>query len=623
MRSLFQGILLSIVLISCGVDKSYATDTLNCTIHMYKVKPDCYILPDEGYSHEFVKTKILNDTFLQFVDVGKLTRSFKTYWVAAILKNDSEVILQMHAEGYILQSWLDDIPSTNCGEVPCEDPRGVMVQKHNLISHFDLPPGSHLFIAKIGDFHLPKDIRPVISSSVNFDSKVVDQYSGNIFFYSFFAGMVLLLSIISILLYVRLKDKAFLFYAIYCFLLFYNAHRVLAETYEFFHYAPVYIPWVYSKMFLAIAFFTSYAYFGAYFIDAKEKYPHFFRIVKWYVYVCLASLIPEIILLSMGQNAMSYSYYFVMRMMLGLVGLCLNFIVFKHRKDIYVVFVLLGSTFLLFGEITSSLVDRSISSIIASAGAIIDLAIFSFGLAYRIHKFNESKLEVETEVLYKTNEIAELNLEKSTLNMNLLQAQMNPHFIFNALNSINRYILKADKEKASYYLSLFSKLIRFNLDHSTQSIVPLSEEITALKLYIDLEKIRFSNRFEFEIDVDKNINLENTFLPPLIIQPFVENSILHGFMTKEGPCKLDILVSSDKRLLSIEIIDNGIGRVAASSLSKLQTHESKGLKITLDRITSFSKLHGCELDYQIIDLYNEYNKPIGTKVILKMPYLFE
>ena len=217
---------------------------------------------------------------------------------------------------------------------------------------------------------------------------------------------------------------------------------------------------------------------------------------------------------------------------------------------------------------------------------------------------------------------AEFEKQIAESEMSALRAQMNPHFIFNVLNSINRYILMSDGETASRFLTQFARLIRLVLENSKTAKVPLSADLEALKLYINMEKLRFLDRFDYQINMEPDIDQQYTQIPPLLIQPFVENAIWHGLMQKEDGGMLLVNVShTDEELLSVTIEDNGIGR-AHSALLKSKTalnHKSYGLQMTKDRISIVNKLYGIQTSVGIEDLFNADGQPAGTRVTITIP----
>ncbi len=199
-----------------------------------------------------------------------------------------------------------------------------------------------------------------------------------------------------------------------------------------------------------------------------------------------------------------------------------------------------------------------------------------------------------------------------------LRSQMNPHFIFNALNSIRRYILENDPDKADYYLTSFAILMRKVLDNSKKDLIPLSEEIETLKLYTELEKMRFDDKFDFELIIDENIDTSDIQIPPMLIQPLLENAIWHGLAPKQGKGKLLLkLELTKKNYLQITVLDNGIGRDKAAEISsKRKGHKSTGIQNIKDRIRYFSFLTKTNMKLEYEDLYDAQGNPAGTKVIL-------
>ncbi len=216
----------------------------------------------------------------------------------------------------------------------------------------------------------------------------------------------------------------------------------------------------------------------------------------------------------------------------------------------------------------------------------------------------------------------EFNRKLNETRLMALRAQMNPHFIFNSLNSINGYVIKNEIKLASYYITKFSRLMRLILDNSVHKRVVLSNELEALRLYIEMEALRFDNKFSFEIIIDDSVNTERIDVPPLLIQPYVENAIWHGLLHKEdGEGKLTISVSLADNLLICEVTDNGIGRKKAMEYksSNAPTRKSVGMKLTEERL----KLREIDAEengsQEVIDLTNEAGEASGTKVIIKIP----
>lgn len=215
--------------------------------------------------------------------------------------------------------------------------------------------------------------------------------------------------------------------------------------------------------------------------------------------------------------------------------------------------------------------------------------------------------------------ISSYNQQLVEMEMQFLRAQMNPHFMFNSLNSIKHFILLNKKEEAVEYLSKFAQLIRSILQYSSLSYISLQEELATLKTYIELEQARFSDGFGFKIEVDSGLDLNEIVLQPLIFQPYVENAIWHGLMHKESDRLLKIVLSKSNHQLVCEVIDNGIGRAESKSIrSKTNTRKSMGIPISEKRI----KAQDPSASVQITDLKNDDGSAAGTKVTICLPMKF-
>ena len=214
--------------------------------------------------------------------------------------------------------------------------------------------------------------------------------------------------------------------------------------------------------------------------------------------------------------------------------------------------------------------------------------------------------------------LADANKKVGELKLMALRSAMSPHFIFNVLNSIQYYIAKNDRLNAINYLSTFSKLIRSILNHSVNNKIKLSDEIEMLKNYVQLEMTRFENKFNFILDVDPEVDVDAIEIPSLLIQPYVENAILHGLYKKQEQGTLHIRINEREGALVFEIEDDGIGREAAIKLRKenFPTHKSMGIKLTEERLRLINEYHRAA--FEIEDLVNE-NGPCGTRVRISVP----
>ncbi len=218
----------------------------------------------------------------------------------------------------------------------------------------------------------------------------------------------------------------------------------------------------------------------------------------------------------------------------------------------------------------------------------------------------------------------QLNNEKKllTLEQSMLRSQMNPHFLFNSLNSIKLYIINNEQKNAVYYLNKFSKLIRKILEASSLKEIPLAEELETVELYMNIENIRFSNEINFRTTIEKGVDTHVVKIPSLILQPFLENALWHGLSSKEGEKNITLDIGrGDNDYIDISITDNGIGREAAEKIKqgKILKRKSVGIDITKERLANFSRDYQNSFNVEMIDLYDKNGNASGTKVVLHIP----
>ncbi|MDO1451410.1 histidine kinase [Rhodocytophaga aerolata] len=279
-------------------------------------------------------------------------------------------------------------------------------------------------------------------------------------------------------------------------------------------------------------------------------------------------------------------------------------------------------------------------------GLCIELFCFALALAYRSKLVETEKNELqkgyarrlETELQVRTLQVQAQSeqLEKqhiqqleqsfeqqlAEIQMMALRAQMNPHFIFNCLNSIQLYTTSNDAVKASDYLNRFSGLIRLVLENSRSEQVTLSNELEALRMYLEMEAMRFKDKLRFRIEVEKSLDTDLIEIPPLLLQPYVENAIWHGLMHKPEGGLVEVNVEPvQEDCLRITITDDGIGRTRATELKSLSAtrHKSFGMKVTGERISLINRLYHTHTRVAVHDLTDAAGKPAGTLVVLEIP----
>lgn len=252
-------------------------------------------------------------------------------------------------------------------------------------------------------------------------------------------------------------------------------------------------------------------------------------------------------------------------------------------------------------------------------GALLLLLLLGFIYSrYRLKNKSEKTLQLKNrEVEAKNEEIATINGE---LEKRMLRAQMDPHFIFNSLNSIQHFITINDKDSALPYLSKFSKLIGQVLENSVNQQVPVADEIKLLEYYVQLEALRFHDKFDYTISVGDNLDIYEHEVPFLLIQPYVENSIVHGIRHLENRGKLSVELTKCDEYIRCVVEDNGIGRkLARAKKAKRAAHISHGMPITAQRLLLLNRDRKLKTLVSVTDLYDSLDNPLGTRVQIEIP----
>ncbi len=244
-------------------------------------------------------------------------------------------------------------------------------------------------------------------------------------------------------------------------------------------------------------------------------------------------------------------------------------------------------------------------------GYIVETMFFSIAIAYQTFRIYRRNQSLEVQIL--------------NVKMAALRAQMNPHFIHNCLTAINRFILNHEEDAASHYLIQFSRLIRDILNFSRSDFITLRQEFTALQLYLEMESLRFSDKFTFEIVTEPDPLPEGLLIPPLLVQPYVENAIYHGLLPKKGDRKVTVIVAVHETNMTIRVKDNGIGRKKAAENKQMdaQKHKSFGAQIVEERIQLHNEITQSLCTVEIFDLHHPDGTSAGTEVLLKLPLVVE
>ncbi len=455
------------------------------------------------------------------------------------------------------------------------------------------------------------------------------------------------------------RDKAFLYYALYaaialCWILKFANPRFDLEL------TPASLPWLAHPWSLSFSHILGlvYALFLSTIISIPREQPRLWRLIRPLMFLLILLQAMAVVQLFTGVLFSSSTVFFIIDAAPSLLmGVLLIIALLRSRSKL--------KPFLLVGALSLYVVSLSpvhgifqlvnITPQVASfvnyppffmaLGLFFELFCFSLALAYR-NKLVEAERNslqsdytnrVEKELSQRTKEIIEqshlleqqhagqlkLAFEQKLAEMEMaaLRAQMNPHFIFNCLNSIKLYTTDNNAEKASAYLTKFSRLIRLVLDNSRSEKVTLENELTALKLYLELEAMRFKDKLNFSIEVSPLLETNIIEIPPMLLQPYVENAIWHGLMHKKegGNVQMDVKLLYED-CLQITITDDGIGRIKAAALkSKSATaNKSFGMKVTNERIAIINQLYQTNTKVQVNDLVDAAGDPAGTEVILEI-----
>jgi len=475
--------------------------------------------------------------------------------------------------------------------------------------------------------------------------------------WSFVCSGLIIYFLFCLLIYIQTKQKAFLYYGLYnFFLLTYLLTKspfwteeisiyVLQSRYVSFNW---YIQIIYNS--LLLLFYSEY-------LDLKMHRPKFHGFIMKYatIQLSLASLlwIYSILINDYMLYKSLFNYIFLPISFLVLIyGLYTAISIPKRLGYFMIVGVLLYYTFAMIAFFRSNIESVSESPIIYFyVGIILESIVFLMGLGYKIKLLYLEKLAAQKSIIREQNNL-ELLREKSQktlkqklieqevelrqalaktedeslkslqltyeneiskLKLESLRNQMNPHFIFNALNSIKAFLITNDKVQASHYLGKFSKLIRKILESSRNEVITLGEEIEILDLYVNIENIRLEPQINFEM-INTNSKLHRGFkLPALILQPFVENAIWHGLMLIKFDRKLSVELTEYLGTPCIILTDNGIGRknAAIHQEGKSIKKKSLGLLFVTERLKYFNQKYQTQYHFEIQDVQDN----MGTKVI--------
>ncbi|WP_183114807.1 sensor histidine kinase [Flagellimonas pelagia] len=413
-------------------------------------------------------------------------------------------------------------------------------------------------------------------------------------------GAVFVGVVISMVFYRTYKQPEYIYYSLYAVSLAIFLGRYGFGWYERFVGNYSFTSFLLGNTFELLAGLF-YALFEKYFLNTKQNYPLLNKAINISVAIFIVWLVIDTLLILIGNFQLHFLLLDTRAVLLTILVLfSLGYLIIRP-KDSLNWFIIVGS--FIYG-LCSVLVYVSGDGNYLRLGAVGEITVFSLGLGYKVREENLKKIQAEHEA--------------SKTYLRLLRSQLNPHFIFNALGSIQHLVLSEEKSAALHYLNKFSKLMRHVLESSSQENVLLSEEISFLEKYISLESLRFQKDFGYTISTDPGLCPDTIEVPLLVTQPFVENAIIHGLLPKEnGSRQLSITFrKAGQQTLQCIIMDNGIGRVESErhKLGRVE-HQSKGVSIMQERLDAL-QIDRDEQTIVIEDLYGDDGKALGTRVTL-------
>lgn len=487
--------------------------------------------------------------------------------------------------------------------------------------------------------------------------------------YLFILGMVLIMFIFYLLAYFYLKDKIYLFYTFYLLITFcqilYMAQYVFTKNIKMFNVIGNSAVDESTKGLMI--FFYSIFYQQAFRFTKKDKVLFYSTMALKYISLVYVSVIVfgHLFSVSFYNEPFIYSLYRIPIFFFSIVTLLATYRI--ENKTLFQKIIFLGSiVYTVFTAISTlqkinfPIKDFYVDVNILYLGVALELIIFSVALIIRIKdsflaneklkdklivelQQNEEFIKNENSILEekvkeRVSEIKQQNLlieeqqkqaliqsfekEKVEIQMQALSAQMNPHFIFNCMNSIQHSIVTNNTEKASVMLHDFASLIRMVLENSSQPDITLENEIKLLETYLKLEQIRTNNSFDYKIDVDSSVSVDFIKIPTMMLQPFLENAIWHGFKLINYKGKIQVEFSLLENSVACNIIDNGIGRKKANQIKHQDVKKSMAIQIIQNRISLLNRtLTNNSASLEIVDLYDEQQTPVGTNVSIILPIL--
>lgn len=538
------------------------------------------------------------------MDVGK------TYWFKIDLSNELNMLeskklwrlrTSHFSEAELYYKSSDTIDNFSFGRFEEDEKKksflyenGAPFKKQNLIS------GTDLFVKAKNYFNYPQMVSfSYLSHSKNrfytdyFDQRDIRRLTPSLLF----LGACSILFLTFIVIFFNTRKVEFLFYSLY--VLFSCTYLISLDVpllHTFFENRVGFWGVTISQVLINLC----YVLFAKYYLNTQKQYALLDIIIKVVILILILIVLTHGFTYFTGYYHTQSNILNIQRVIMTTFGLFSMVYLLLNCKDKLALFIVAGSFCYMLGALGFWF---TFSKYYMLGGSLLEIMIFSLGLAYKI------KLEYEGKVV--------LQREVSLKDISVKRAQINPHFFFNSLGSIQHLILHNKKNAALNYLNKFSKLARNVLESSYETTVTLAEEIELLRSYLELESLRFDKAFSYTITVADSVNANAVEIPLMLIQPFAENAIIHGLMgKKKGEKKLEFRFFMEREYLVIEIEDNGVGRFYEKPRNS--NKKSRGIEITKKRLKMRDTAYTNKNSIEIIDKYDTQSQPSGTKVIIRL-----
>ena len=580
----------------------------------YRIKANAkvFITTDKTLTTEKVTSAAFRSNFKE-LQKKYFAKANETYWY---LMDLDEIDLPDTEKWYISFTHFDQITLyVQSGDTLTARLAGLKYKNNNpgIIDFSDIPfaaeeliEGRYLYaqIKHSSRKKLLADATYTSLNSIEFNKEYNSRphFVGQIPFYLFIGGM-LLMFLYFIGFYFIYNDRLFIYYSLYllALILYIGARAEIIQ--EAFRNAMPHAIHIYNDI-MQVFVNIFYLKFAQQVLNAKTDFPKLNIAIRYAIALLCTIVFFQFIILILNPFSVAEPYLISFQRYFMIAFSLVSYVhILRHYKRKVVLFLVGGSLFYLSGALLALFLWEIKYMMLGTA---IEVFIFSLILGYRTKLIEQEKKSIETEM--------------TQVKLTALKAQMNPHFIFNSLNSIRAYVISNETKKASDYLNKFARLIRLILHYSSKDTISLKEELDTLELYIELEQMRFRDDFGFELKIVQGVEIEKWRVPPLILQPYVENAIGHGLAPKAGVKKLLVEIEKSGNNISFTIRDNGVGRSFSKKISNLKDskYKSVAMELTRKRINMAGEQKTGNENIEIIDI-EDAGQPLGTEVRFKLP----